>query len=365
MRAPWLLLGIGAAAAPWACGQDATPASDAPGDGGADAPSADAPLADGATPPPEDAARDSTPADGPTPPRDAGPCGQRGGMRGLTKRQLTVAGLARTYLVYLPQAPAPGTPIPLVYVFHGYTMSGQQMHDITQYAQIADKDGIAVVFPDGQGGPDSLGYPWNVENGGQVVCGAGQGASAPGDDFAFMDAMKADVALDQCVDDAHVFSAGFSMGAYFSHHVGCYRGDVRAIAPHSGGTLADLSACTTKHVPAIIFHGTSDGVIAEGCDDPAGTALAGFPASATLWAAKNGCQKTYTTIPTNGAGGGNGQCYLYDGCPADGQVEVCTFTGMIHCWAGGSTAGAGAASACPTYASATDLQWAFFKKYAW
>jgi poly(3-hydroxybutyrate) depolymerase len=54
---------------------------------------------------------------------------------------------------------------------------------------------------------------------------------------------------------------------------------------------------------------------------------------------------------------------VYDGCPADGQVELCTFTGMGHCYAGGA-ASAGQFS-CPTYASATDLQWSFFKKYAW
>jgi len=51
--------------------------------------------------------------------------------------------------------------------------------------------------------------------------------------------------------------------------------------------------------------------------------------------------------------------------PADGQVEVCTFTGMGHCWAGGSTTGSGASFGCPTYASATQLEWSFFKKYAW
>lgn len=45
---------------------------------------------------------------------------------------------------------------------------------------------------------------------------------------------------------------------------------------------------------------------------------------------KNGCKPTYTTIPTNGTNGSNGSCYLYDGCPADGQVEMCAFQGMPH-----------------------------------
>jgi polyhydroxybutyrate depolymerase len=285
-------------------------------------------------------------------------------MRGLTQRSLTVAGLKRTYLIYLPQSLDPAVPVPFVYVFHGYTMSGQEMHDITQYAVLADKEGFGVAFPDGEGGPGSLSAPWNIENSGQTVCGLGQEEVATGDDFAFMDAMKLDVLEDQCLDLPHVFATGFSMGGYFTHHIACYRSDIRAAAPHSGGTLANLSACTTGHVPIIIFHGTSDSVIDDGCDDPLATPDTGFPASATLWAAKNGCQATYSTLAVEGDAGGAGQCYLYDGCPADGQVELCAFDGMDHCWAGGDPNGAGG-NACPTYASATELQWNFFKKFAW
>jgi polyhydroxybutyrate depolymerase len=292
-------------------------------------------------------------------------CGTRTGMRGLTHRKMTVAGLDRTYLVYLPSSLAASQEVPFVYVFHGYLMSGQDMHDITRYSELADSEGFAVVFPDGEAGPDSLGAPWNVINPGQMVCGGGEYVIADGNDFAFMDAMKADVLLDQCLDAAHIFSAGFSMGGYFTHHVGCYRSDVRGIAPHSGGTLSDLSVCTTGHVPAIIFHGASDSVIDDGCDDPFGVPDPGFPASATLWAKKNGCQNTYTTLPTDGTKGGKGQCYLYDGCPPDGQVELCTFTGMDHCWAGGNASGAGGSNACPNWADATQLQWDFWKKYAW
>jgi polyhydroxybutyrate depolymerase len=292
-------------------------------------------------------------------------CGTRTGMRGMTNRTLMVAGLTRTYIIYLPASFDPTTPIPFVFVFHGYTMSGQSMVDITQYQALADSQGIGLAFPDGEGGPNSLAAPWNVENPGQSVCGDGQLESASGNDFAFIDAMKADVSNDQCLDTPHIYATGFSMGGYFSHHIGCYRDDIRAVAPGSGGTLADLSACTTGHVPVIIFHGAADPLISDGCDDPTAVPVAGFPASATLWAAKNGCKNTYTTLPTDGDGGGAGQCFVYDDCPSDGQVEVCTFTGMGHCWAGGSPTGTGAEFGCPTYASATQLQWSFFKQYAW
>ncbi len=108
----------------------------------------------------------------------------------------------------------------------------------------------------------------------------------------------------------------------------------------------------------IIFHGTSDEVVPSGCDDPSGTIPAGATPSALAWAQHNGCGTTTVSTPIE-----NGTCLTFDGCPVDGQVEICTFNNMAHCWAGGpSSAGV---YACPNYASATQLEWAFWKKYAW
>ena len=243
--------------------------------------------------------------------------------------------------------------MPFVMVFHGFTMSGQNMYDVTGYSTLADSEGIALVFPDGQGGPGTLNAPWNV---GTNLCPSSAGAppDAPGDDFAFMDFLKADVSQDQCIDADHIYVTGFSMGGYFSHQVGCLRNDVRAVAPHSGGTH-DLASCTTGHKPIIMFHGTSDPVIPDGCDDPKGQTPAGHTAAATMWAAHNGCATTTTPHAVT-----QGTCYYYDGCPADGQVALCTFNNMGHCWAGGASGTFG----CPGYAQATQLEWDFWKQYA-
>ena len=293
---------------------------------------------------------DGGPADAPA----NGPCGARTGMRGMTSRTLQVGGLTRTYIVYLPPNDDPTRRVPFVYVHHGYTMSGADMYSVTGYPALADSQHIALVFPDGQSGPNSLGAPWNV---GSNVCPstAGPPPIATGDDFAFLDAMKVDISQDQCLDDDHVFLTGFSMGGYFSHHAGCMRPDIRAVAPHSGGTH-ELDDCPVMHKPIIIFHGLSDPVIPDGCDDPSGTAVTGYPPSATAWAVKNGCAMTSQSVSVEG-----GTCAVYDGCPADGQVELCTFTNMGHCWAGGSSGIYG----CPDYASATMLEWSFFQQYAW
>jgi polyhydroxybutyrate depolymerase len=283
-------------------------------------------------------------------------CGTRTGPRGLSEREVTIDGLRRTYLVYLPETATPTQPLPLVLVFHGYTMSGAKMHEITQYAALADQEGIAIAFPDGQNGPDSTGAPWNVGNG---ICPSAFGPPpiAAGDDFALIDHIKADIAEDQCIDRDHVFATGFSMGGYFSHHAGCMRSDIRAVAPHSGGTHP-LDDCPVAKKPIIIFHGLADAVIPAGCNDPNAPAVGGVTPAADAWARHNGCSTTTTERSVQG-----GTCYHYEGCPEGGQVELCTFDGMNHCWAGGA-ASAGIYS-CPSAASATTLTWDFVKQYAW
>ena len=286
---------------------------------------------------------------------DPATCGLRAGPRGTSMRHVTAGGLDRTYLVYLPPGSATEA-MPLVIVHHGYTMSGQLMFDITRYAALADTERIALAFPDGQAGPNSLGAPWNV---GADVCPSTAGAPpiATGDDFALLDAIKADVAQDQCLDRDHLFVTGFSMGGYFSHHVGCMRPDIRAIAPHSGGTH-DLSGCVNARRPIIMFHGTADAAIPPGCQDPTALAVGTTVPAATAWAQHNGCSTTTTMRAVQG-----GHCMHYEGCPVGGQVELCTFDAMGHCWAGGN-AGSGI-YACPAYEAATQLEWTFFKTYAW
>lgn len=287
---------------------------------------------------------------------DARTCGLRTGMRGKTSRTINAGGLDRTYIIYLPANADPTKPLPLVFVHHGYTMSGQAMFDITGYPALADAEGIALAFPDGQNGPNSFGAPWNV---GTDVCPSSNGAQppiAPGDDFAMLDAIKADVALDQCIDDEHVFMTGFSMGGYFSHHTGCMNDSIRAIAPHSGGAHP-FDTCTTGHKPVIIFHGEGDTLVPNSCSDPTVPPRPGITPSATAWAEKNGCGTTTRDVEIDG-----GTCRYYDGCPADGQVAICTFPGMGHCWAGGVGP---SIYSCSSYASATVLQWDFFKTHAW
>lgn len=270
-----------------------------------------------------------------TPPTTAMPCSGKTAKPGTSTRSLMSGALLRTFNVHIPAGIDANAPVPLLFVHHGFTMSGQIMQDLTGFDAIADSEKFVVVYPDGGGAA-----PWNVGTG---VCGVGAVVAGIEDDFAFVDAMVANVAADQCIDESRIFTTGFSMGGYFSNHIGCQRGHsrVRAVAPHSGGTYP--GDCPGAPLPVMIVHGTGDALITPDCGQNA----------RDLWVQRNGCQADFDTIMVTG-----GHCERYKGCPAGGQVEACFFDGMAHAWAGGV---AGLYGTGPGYESASKLIWDFFK----
>jgi polyhydroxybutyrate depolymerase len=253
---------------------------------------------------------------------------------------LSAGGLARTFVHYAPANLNPNEPAPVVIVAHGWLQTGQAMYDLAQYQKLADREGFVLTYPDGE--PASVG-PWNV---GVGACPSTLLVlpTATGDDQAFIDAMLDFADADQCLDRQHVFVTGFSMGGYFTNETGCLRSNVAGIAAHSGGSH-DLSACPVVHKPVILFHGTSDGLIPVACGTEA----------RQRWVAHNGCGTEVESVAVMG-----GHCEYSKGCPADGQVALCLFDGMDHGWAGGQ-----GSQGFPSYESASELGWAFFKKYAW
>lgn len=290
-------------------------------------------------------------------PANVGRCqGKPGALRGKSLQTVRAARLDRSFIYYAPADLDPNTPAPVVFVPHGYTMNADMMFDITRYADIADREGLIVMFPNGQTG-SALSGPWNVGN---PDCSSTLGLLpiAYGNDQAFINEMLRFAEADQCLDAQHIYMTGFSMGGYLAHETGCVRPEIRAVAPHSGGTH-DLSHCASEHKPVLIMHFREDALIPYKCATQA----------RDRWVSRNGCQLDEPEVQEVSGG----SCEYYKGCAQDGQVGFCTFatpaeandTFRGHAWSGGSETGSGAPFAIPQTESASELSFRFFKEYAW
>ena len=167
----------------------------------------------------------------------------RAGHRGLTSRSLTVDGLNRTYLIYLPAALDPSTaravrlrpPRPDDERRRRCTSSPSTRRSPTPRASASPSRTASRV-------PNSLDAPWNV--GSERVPGDRGRAAGQRDGRRLRlhrghegRRLAGPVPRRRRTSS----STGFSMGGYFAHNVGCMMTDIRAVAPHSGGTH-DLSA---------------------------------------------------------------------------------------------------------------------------
>lgn len=268
-------------------------------------------------------------------------CATKPGVwRGKSTHRLRVAGLERSFIYYAPEQLAPDAPAPVLIFAHSFSLSAEELFQITGYDRLAEREQFLLIFANGQGAP-----PWNV---GRRVCPSENGpiVSAPGDDQAFLDAVLEFVEADRALDRAHIFVSGFGVGGYFANEAGCLRSDVRGIAPHSAGSH-DLDGCLPEPKPVILFHGAADSTVSVDC---------GIEAR-RRWAEHNGCGAEVDVVPVLG-----GACEYSRGCAPRGQVALCLFDELGLGWAGGVGQPGISDSA---FAPAAGLTWEFFRRHAW
>jgi polyhydroxybutyrate depolymerase len=301
-----------------ACGSDGSSATG--GDEGGAGPGPDPGSDGGPTDPdghppasPDGAAID---ASGPPPPTCAGKTGAAGD-RSIT---IMVDGKPRTFDLHVPATYDASKGTPLVFLFHGYTMTPAQIASATHFAATADARGLIVAFPTG------IGQSFNAGD----CCG--QAVSDPDDDVAFTRAMITSIGGAYCVDPKRTYSAGFSNGGFFSYYLACELSDmIAAVAAVSGGLRVAPSACQPKRpVPLLHVHGTNDALVpfnggGLGNAQPVSVSIDAFR---TLNACAAGAGTVvYTKDDVS--------CTSWGGCTAGADVQLCTVTGGGHQWPGG------------------------------
>ncbi len=230
-------------------------------------------------------------------------CGGSGARTGATAQRTRALGHDRVYTLVVPEAYAPQTPYPLVFVLHGSGGSGVSARTQTDIEKAASGRAIFVY-------PTAIGGNWNLD-----------APAASNTDVAFFDAMLFAVHQQLCVDSRRVFVTGFSNGAYMANQLACKRGDrIRGIVTHAGGgpyeTAGTYNAsghlqCAGKAVASLVVHGASDGTVAptEGRK------------SLDHWAFANRCSGGTTSAYVS-------PCVALQGCAQ--PVGMCSIPGLGH-----------------------------------
>lgn len=171
-------------------------------------------------------------------------------LRGLHETSLSVATLARTYLLSVPETyDAHAGPWPLVVALHGRTGTPRSLHGYLGVEQATQGRAI-VVYPAGLRVTDRRGRStthWDTHG--------------DGVDVAFFDALLAELGRRYCIDLGRVFVVGHSAGAVMANELTCHRGTSLRAAAFVAGSGPWSRACTAA--PSVwITHGRRDADVA-------------------------------------------------------------------------------------------------------
>ena len=274
---------------------------------------------------------------------------------GEHSRVLTVDGVLRSYVVYVPPNYTHGKPAPVVLALHGAAMSGPMMAGFTGLNQTADKAGFLAVYPSGTGvGPFRT---WNA--------GGFPGRTGKPDDVVFIGKVFDDLGSVASLDAKRIFACGMSNGGMMAYRLAAEMSDrIAAIAPVAG-TIAIEESKPKRPVPVIHFHGTKDTMVPY--EMPARRSqqfvrLLGVEESVQTWVKLNGCEDApKSDVLTKEGDAMKVTRTNYVGGKDGAEVVLITIENGGHTWPGKKPPMAFMGKSTLSI-SANELMWDFFQR---
>jgi polyhydroxybutyrate depolymerase len=222
------------------------------------------------------------------------------------KASIDVSGMMREYILALPDDYDQKKAYKLIFGWHPWGGSAQQVASGRYYALESEAKGEAIFVA-----PEGLAFGGN---------GLGWG-NTNGQDLDFLSAMLERFRSGLCIDENRIFSTGFSFGGMMSFAAGCSPTSMmRAIAPMAGNTMVAGCEDGTRPVAVMGFHGDHDGVVD----------ISGGEAGRDVFVERNGCTTQTMPAQPNWCDGlaANFQpctCLTYQGCMAGYPVTWCEY----------------------------------------
>ncbi|MBS0560424.1 MAG: hypothetical protein JSR21_10250 [Proteobacteria bacterium] len=273
---------------------------------------------------------------------------------GSTVISLTVNGVARSSIVHVPSNYDQSKAYPLVLAFHGSSMTGAQMENMTGFDALADSNNFFVAYP------DSVGSQW-------VVTGTTN-------DVQFSLALIQRIEAAYHIDPTRVYSAGYSQGAGLAQELAFCNPTLVAGVGDVGENLNAgwQSVCKlTTPITYVLFHGTADPVSPYNGGTVQGVTSYSALQTATNWAQVDGCSNTSSPASSTYADTLNtgpkvtDKLYTWSGCKNGTAVTFYSITGGGHTWPGGSQTKVSKSTMGPTSmnTNASQIMWQAFSPH--
>jgi polyhydroxybutyrate depolymerase len=136
------------------------------------------------------------------------------------------SGVTREYLLYVPRSYDPARPTPLVVSMHPAMSWPTSQMNISRWNDVADENGIIVVYPAGTGGGPRT---WFME-------GSRTPSRMP--DVVFLSKLIGALQASYNVDPARIYADGLSNGGGMAFALACGLADARCRSSWSGLTPA-------------------------------------------------------------------------------------------------------------------------------
>jgi polyhydroxybutyrate depolymerase len=272
---------------------------------------------------------------------------------GTHRREIRVAGRARSYLVHVPASLTEG-PSAVVLVFHGGGGTAENAQRMSHFDLAADRHGFVAVFPDGTGRLRDRLLTFNAGN----CCGTALDNGV--DDVAFTRALIEDLGRALPIDRKRLFVTGMSNGGMMSYRLACEAADLfAAAAPVAGAN--NLEVCQPSMPVAVLaVHGTADRSVKfeGGPTDPAIRLDTHDRVDRSVdESIRPFLDLARCTPPPVVTRNGEAERRVY-ACTG-GAVEVLAVIGGGHAWPGGER-GSNLGDAPSRTVDATEAIWAFF-----
>lgn len=202
---------------------------------------------------------------------------------------ITVDGLKREFVTYLPAGFTGNDKLPVVISLHGRLGTAERQMKFADFKPIADREKFIIVCPQG------ISRSWND--------GRGTPAHKKGiDDVHFIDELIKFIIKNYHADDNRVYVTGMSNGGFMASRLACELNEHIAAIAVVGASMDKQEDYTPKNIPVMYIQGTKDplvpfegGVMKKG----SGGSIYGHEELLKQWAAVDSCKEkpVITNLP--------------------------------------------------------------------